>query len=210
LIETGKVTAGDQTTASTLSPTSQAVVSQRVNVALASKGGIGFAKDIISAPYSPSHLNDGLYATGFDNPWIGAGNQSFAGVKLAEPTTIDEIGFQDEFPSRRNAAFIFEYTLDDLGSIPTDSTFGFNPAAIDAKNWQVLDVFQIQDAADTRYLFGFAPIAGVTGVRVRVESSQIQTAISELEVWKAVPEPATGGLAIAGGLGLLVRRWRRR
>ncbi|MDB6170764.1 MAG: hypothetical protein JWL59_75 [Chthoniobacteraceae bacterium] len=210
LIEKGNVTAGDQTTPSTLTPTSQAVVSQRVNVALSSKGGVGFAKDLIAAPYSPSHLNDGLYATGFDNPWIGANNQSFAGIKLAGATTIDEIGFQDEFPNRRNAAFIFEYTLDNLSGTPADPTFGLDPTVIDSKNWQILDVFQIQDTADTRYLFGFTPIAGVTGVRVRVESSQIQTAISELEVWQAVPEPATGGLAIAGGLGLLIRRWRRR
>jgi hypothetical protein len=121
--------------------------------------------------------------------------------------TIDRIGFQDEFPDRRNGAFVLEYTLDDLSGVPANLDLGLDPAAIAAKNWQVLDVLQIQDSADTRHLYSFTPIAGVTGVRVRFESSAAETAISELEVW-AVPEPATGALALSAGLGLLLRRRR--
>jgi hypothetical protein len=85
---------------------------------------------------------------------------------------------------------------------------GLDPTAIDGVNWQVLDVIQIQDNEDTRHLYSFAPIAGVTGVRVRIESSAAETAISEFEVW-AVPEPTTTAFAVAGGLGLLLRRRRR-
>ncbi len=69
---------------------------------------------------------------------------------------IDRIGFQDDFPGRRDGAFIFEYTLDDLSDVPADAELGLDPTAIDGVNWQVLDVIQIQDTEDTRHLYSFA------------------------------------------------------
>ena len=209
--ETGHVSGG---TPSTLSADSEPVVSGRINAALSSNGGVAFAKDFIAGArdFRPFRLNDGFYSDpaagpAAEEPWIAATTDSFAGVKLNLAMTIDRIGFEDEFGNRRNGAFIFEYTKDNLSGVPSDANLGLDPAAIAAKNWQPLDVQQIQDAADTRHLYSFAPIAGVTGVRVRLESSAAEVAISELEVW-AVPEPATGVLACAGTLLLVTVRRR--
>lgn len=213
-VETGHVTGG---TPSTLSSTSAAVVSGRINAALSSNGGLAFAKDYIGPTdprnFRPARLNDGLYADPefggqAQEPWIAATNESFAGVKLSMAMTIDQIGFQTEFPDRRNGAFIFEYTLADLSGVPADADLGLNPGAIAGVAWQPLDVLQIQDTADTRHLYSFAPIQGVTGIRVRFESSAVEVSIAELEVW-AVPEPGTGALTLVAGLGLLFKRRRR-
>jgi hypothetical protein len=211
--ETGQVSGGSP---STLLPTSEPVASGRINAALPSNGGLAFAKDFIGPAdprnFRPLRLNDGLYSDlpeGADQqePWIAATHDSFAGIKLGMAMTIDRIGFEDQFLNRRNGAFILEYTLDDLSAVPTNLDLGLDPSAISAKNWQVLDVLQIQDAADTRHLYSFAPITGVTGLRLRLEATGDQIAISELEVW-AAPEPATAGLVLAGSLPLLLRRRR--
>jgi hypothetical protein len=210
--ETGHVSGG---TPSTLNADTEPVVSGRVNAALSSNGGVAFAKDFIAGArdFRPFRLNDGFYsdpASGpaAEEPWLAGTLDSFAGVKLNLAMTIDRIGFEDEFGSRRNGAFIFEYTRDNLSGVPTDPNLGLDPTAIAAKNWQLLDVQQIQDAADTRHLYSFAPVTGVTGVRIRIESSLAEVGISELEVW-AIPEPATAGLAVLGGFGLLLQRRRR-
>jgi hypothetical protein len=212
--ETGHVTA---TTPSTLDGTSEPQLSGRINAALSSNGGVAFAQNFIAGArdFRPFRLNDGQYSNADvgpagEEPWIAGNFESFAGVKLSAGMTIDRIGLQDEFGGRRNGAFIFEYTLADLSGVPADANLGLDPSATSAASWQLLDVQQIQDvAADTRHLYGFAPIAGVTGVRLRLESSSGEPAISELEVW-GVPEPTTSGLACVGALLLGARRRRSR
>jgi hypothetical protein len=207
--ETGHVTAG---TPSVLDGTSEPQVTGRINGALSANGGVAFAQDFIGGArdFRPFRLNDGQYANpdvgpGGQEPWIAGNLESFAGIKLSMGMTIDRIGFQGEFGARRNGAFIFEYTLDNLSGVPADANLGLNPGAIGAVNWQILDVQQIQDATDVRHLYSFTPIAGVTGVRLRLESSSAETAVSELEVW-AVPEPASAILVLTGALGLVMRR----
>ncbi|MDB6148614.1 MAG: hypothetical protein JWQ44_62 [Chthoniobacter sp.] len=210
--ETGHVTAG---TPSVLDGTSEPQVTGRINGALSANGGVAFAQDFIGGArdFRPFRLNDGQYANpdvgpGGQEPWIAGNLESFAGIKLSMGMTIDRIGFQGEFGARRNGAFIFEYTLDNLSGVPADANLGLNPGAIGAVNWQILDVQQIQDATDVRHLYSFTPIAGVTGVRLRLESSSAETAVSELEVW-AVPEPASAILVLTGALGLVMRRRRQ-
>ncbi len=85
-IETGHVTGG---TPSTLDGTSEAQLSGRVNGALASNGGLAFAKDFIGPNdprnFRPARLNDGLYSDPAEGateeePWIAAGFESSSGV----------------------------------------------------------------------------------------------------------------------------------
>ena len=213
--ETGHVTPG---VPSFLDPSSEPVVSGRSNGALSSKGGLAFAKDFIGPgnprDFRPYRANDGLYADveegppPTEEPWIGGSLNTFFGVKLSGPMTIDRIGIQDEFANRRNGTLTFQYTLDNLDAVPGDFDLGLDPTAIDAKNWQLLDIEDIQDGADTRHLFSFAPIAGVTGVRVVIDSSgAAEFAISEFEVW-TIPEPTIGSLVCAGAWLLGAKRRR--
>ena len=213
-IETGHVTGGSP---STLSPDSEPVVTGRINAALPENGGLAFAQNHIGPgsprDFRPHRANDGLYADApegpppIQEPWIGGTLNSFIGIKLEQPTTIDRIGFEDQFPDRRNGTLTFEYTLDDLGDVPLHPDLGLDPTAIDAKNWQVLDSFLIQDTVDSRHLYSFAALEDVTGVRVSIQSTAAEFAMSELEVW-AVPEPTSGAFLLSGGLLLALARCR--
>ena len=181
-LETGGVTGGAP---STLSPSVH--TDGLTNVALASGGGVAFAQDEISAPYGAPLAIDGLYASGPDFPWIGAANDTFVGVKLAGPATIEKIGFQNHYSGRRDGTYIFQYTTDSFAGIADGGSLGLNPAQAAALDWLPLDVKEIVDAADTRHLYGFDPIENVTGVRLVLQASGAQIGIAELEVWAPLP-----------------------
>ena len=193
-IETGHVSGGAP---STLLNTSEPVSSGRVNVALATRGGTAFAQDFIGPAdprnFRPFRANDGHYADApegappIQEPWIGATLSSFVGVRFSAPVTLDRVGFENQFGARRSGQLIFEYTRDDLSAVPAHVNLGLDPAVINSKAWLPLDLLQIADAVDTRHLYSFAPLTAVTGLRVRINSSAAEFAMSELEAWSAVP-----------------------
>lgn len=189
-IETGHVTGGSP---STLAGSSEALTSGRTNAALAAEGSTMFSQDFIG-PGNPRDFrawraNDGFYADGpegeppIDEPWIAATGVSYLGVKLGEPATIDRIGLENQFANRRQGVLTFEYTTDDLSAVTEDPDLGLLPEEVNAKTWVVIDALEIDDTSDTRHLYGFPAIANVTGVRVRIQSTAAEFAITELEVW---------------------------
>ena len=214
-IETGHVSGG---VPSTLNPATAAMAGGRVNAALAGNGGLAFSQDHIGGSprdFRALRVNDGLYADPaegappVEEPWIGNTLNSSVGIRLATPSTIDHIAFETEFPDRRNGAAILEFTTDDFSGVSLHSEEGLDPAAVAALQWNVIDVFQLADTENTRHLYNFAAIPGVTGVRLRLESNTgAQFAISEMEVW-AVPEPAAAALALSAAMLLTLRQRRR-
>lgn len=203
-IETGHVTGGSP---STLAEDSEPLVGGRVNVALAANGSTMFSQDFIG-PDDPRDFrawraNDGFYADPpegappIDEPWIAAVNTSFLGVKPGAPATIDRIGLENQFGSRRQGILTFEYTTDDFSAITEDPDLGLWPEEVNALTWTVIDALEMDDAADTRHLYSFPALANVTGVRVRIQSTEAQFAITEFEVWAGpVVVPPTEDLRI--------------
>ena len=218
-IEQGQVSG---LTPSTLLATSLPVAQGQNNVALASNGGLAFAQDVINLAdprnFRPFRANDGLYSDApfspaGTEPWIGLGLQSFVGIKFAGAADINRIGFQDEFVSRRNGTITLEYTTDSFGGVGLDANLGLNPAQVAALNWITIDSRLISDTADTRHLYEFATLFGVTGIRMRVDASVsaggsgVQFAVAELEAWgQIIPEPASLSLLMLGSLALGRRR----
>ncbi|HUE97317.1 MAG TPA: hypothetical protein VMN39_11700 [Longimicrobiaceae bacterium] len=216
-IETGQVTGG---TPSTLLPTSIPVAAGQINVAHSENGGLAFAKDHIGPgserDFRPWRANDGFYsdppegAPPIQEPWIGATLESWIGVRLDAPSPIDKIGFETQFPNRRDGAYMIEYTLDDFSGIAANADLGLDPTGVDGLNWELIDVVQIADdalgAGDTRHLYGFSRVDDVTGVRIRIQSGIAEVALSEIEVW-AIPEPSAIAFLVSGALGFaFVRR----
>ena len=196
-LETGMVTGG---TPSTLDPNSEPVLSGRTNLALAEHGGVAFSQDHIGVgsprDFRAYRVNNGFYsdppegAPPIEEPWIGGLTDSYLGVKFPAPVTIDRIGFENEFPGRRNATVYFEYSRDSFDDVLADEEQGLEPAGTAAKTWQLLDIKIINDDANTRHLYSFDALTGVTAVRMRIESSSIEFAVAEMEVWNSV-----GGVA---------------
>ncbi len=192
--ETGQVSGG---VPSTLLSTSEPLSSGRTNVALASQGGTAFAQDFIgpSDPrnFRPFRANDGLYsdvpegAPPVQEPWIGGTLNTFLGARFQAPVTLDRIGLETQFGNRRSAQIVFEYTRDDLSAVAVNASLGLDPAEISAKTWLLLDVISLADAVDTRHLYSFAPVTGVTGIRLRLNSTAAEFSVAELEAWSAVP-----------------------
>lgn len=189
-IETGHVTGGSP---STLAEDSEPLASGRINVALAANGSTMFSQDFIG-PNDPRDFrawraNDGFYADPpegappIDEPWIAATANSFLGVKLGEPATIDRIGLENQFANRRQGILTFEYTTDDFSEVTEDPDLGLWPEEVNALTWTIIDVKEMDDAENTRHLYSFPAIANVTGVRVRIQSTAAEVALTELEVW---------------------------
>ncbi len=181
------------------------------NVAAASAGGLAFAKDCISgyAAHAIDHLNDETY--GNDNSWIGSTDPSFAGVALGGPHMIHAIAFgrsnAGSHDDRYQGTYTLQYTLvDDPDESTADSLWAtianltYTSTQPDSTGW-------------LRHLYNFAPIDGVTGVRILVDGSSpsnTNICFDELEVY-AVPEPGSLALLL-GAMGLAIaasRRFRR-
>ena len=174
------------------------------NVALS---GGAFAKDVLPgyAAHTIPHLKDGIY--GNANSWIGDSLASFAGITFTSATTIDRIAFgRDNTPfyaDRSDGFYLVQYSV-----IP-----GANETTPDT-GWTNIGPLYI-DAADPdralRHEYSFSAVAGATAVRIVTPGAGIGngTAIDELEVYAAVPEPGGVALAFGGMLSLLARRRRR-
>jgi len=195
-VETGQVTGGSP---STLSPESEPLVTGRTNVALAENGGTAFSLNYIGPgnerDFRAYRANDGFYADPpegappIDEPWIAATAASYLGVAFASPTTIDRIGLETQFPSRRSAVLFFEYTTESFDEVLDDPDLGFFPEMVDQLSWTVIDVIEVADDSDTRRLFSFPPVANATAVRLRIQSTAAEFAVTELEAWTSVAAP---------------------
>lgn len=202
-VETGQVTGGSP---STLGPDAEPVTTGRTNVALAANGSTAFSQNYIG-PGNPRDFrayraNDGFYADlpegapPIDEPWIAATTESFLGVRLSSPATIDRIGLENQFQNRRQGVLFFEYTTDDFAGVAEDADLGLNPDEVAAKTWTVIDVVEMNDDADTRRLYRFPAISNVTAVRVRLQSTSAEIAITEFEVWSAPAAPPAADFRI--------------
>ena len=180
------------------------------NIALATNGGVAFAKDLLgNGSFAPTHtipnLNDGIY--GNSNSWIGDSEDSFAGVRFAMPQTIERVAFGRDntggFADRAEGYYIVQYTRasNPDASTPNTSWTDIGPVFIDAA------------AADRalRHEYAFGAIPGVTGLRLITPGNGINTgaAIDELEVY-VIPEPSASLLAVLSGLALIGTRRSRR
>jgi hypothetical protein len=178
------------------------------DVALASNGGTAFAKNVLSgfSIHQIDHLNDGLY--GNDNSWVAASDESFAGIAFDEAYTIGALAFGRDnigsFSDRYGGVYMFQYTrLADPNANTPDSA------------WITFGAVDPSFSESLRHLYEFAPIDGVTGIRILVDDSSLgpgygnYIGIDELEVY-AVPEPTGAALLFSGLLGLLAYVWRKR
>lgn len=185
------------------------------NLAAAANGGTAFAKDCISgfSAHSTDHLNDGVY--GNSNSWIGNSQSNFAGVAFDEPCIIGSLAFGRDnggeattYLDRYQGTYIFQYT-----TTP-------NPNAATPDNqWTSFGAFYLDalfpnTTNETRHLYEFDAISGVTGVRILTCSDGADfasyTCIDEIEVYAAVPEPGTLAMAALGMIGVIAYAWRKR
>ena len=171
------------------------------DIALKSSGGTAFAENLLPgfAAHSIAHLNDGTY--GNSNSWIGSTPSTFCGIAFSQPTTISYLGFGRDnlanddnggpYDDRYAGAYVFQYTQvpDPNASTPEADWTSFGSFALDT------DATAWGDGSNTylRHLYQFSPIAGVTGVRLLLDTvNGNNIAIDELEAYG--PAPAwTGG-----------------
>lgn len=178
------------------------------NIALDANGAIAFAKDLIgNGSFSPTHaipnLNDGIY--GNANSWIGETEDSFAGVRFANPQEIRGVAFgrdnTAQFGDRADGYYLIQYTTVSSpdASTPDSSWNNIGPAFLDASD----------PNRALRHEYSFAPVSGATGLRIITPGVGLTSgrAIDELEIY-AVPEAGSAALACVG-VAMLFRRRRR-
>jgi len=184
------------------------------NLALASNGGVAFAKDLLgNGSFAPTHtipnINDGLY--GNQDSWIGNSDNSFIGVKLPSLSLVDSVawgrdngGEANAFTDRTLGVFTLQYTT---VANPNELTLDSDWITIGTLDYTNL-VFGNKSA---RHLWGIDPVLA-TGLRLIVPGNGIGSgnAIDEFEVFgvSVIPEPATMSLLALGAL-VMGRRRRR-
>jgi len=184
------------------------------NLALASNGGVAFAKDLLgNGSFAPTHtipnINDGLY--GNQDSWIGNSDNSFIGVKLPSLSLVDSVawgrdngGEANAFTDRTLGVFTLQYTT---VANPNELTLDSDWITIGTLDYTNL-VFGNKSA---RHLWGIDPVLA-TGLRLIVPGNGIgsDNAIDEFEVFgvSVIPEPATMSLLALGAL-VMGRRRRR-
>ena len=215
----------------TAQPTLQSVqgtLNAATDVALASNGGVAFAQDQLGSANSAANVNDGVF--GNNNCWIAGNQSSFVGVAFNKAYTISSLAFGRDNTGadsdRTQGTYIFQYT-----------TIANPNASTPDADWTSFGGFYLDNTypnttSSYRKLYTFAPISGVTGVRIEVDSdwyvSDLSTdgglsgltqssansadyvAIDELEAYAAVPEPCAAVLLAAGLAGLVVYGCRKR
>ncbi len=156
------------------------------NLALASKGAVAFAKDLLPG-YAPTHtipnLNNGTY--GNSSSWIGNSLNSFCGINLgATPVTVGGLAFGRDntggFTDRTLGTYTVQYT-----TVPNPS------AATPEGSWTTLaslvysgagTPFFAQPPRRHRYEF---PAVQATGIRLICPGNGIGTGscVDELELY---------------------------
>ncbi len=136
------------------------------DIALASKGGVAFAQDQLSSSNSAANVNDGVY--GNNSCWIAGNQSSFVGVAFNKAYTISDLAFGRDnsgaYSDRYQGTYIFQYT-----------TIANPNASTPDADWTSFGGFYLDSVYPNttnnyRHLYNFAPISGVTGVRIEVDS----------------------------------------
>jgi hypothetical protein len=157
------------------------------DIALASNGGVAFAQDQLSSSNSAANVNDGVY--GNSSCWIAGNQSSFVGVAFNKASTISSLAFGRDntgaMTDRYQGTYIFQYTT-------TPNPNASTPAA----DWTSFGGFYLDSVYPNttnnyRHVYTFAPISGVTGVRIEVDSD-----------WYVSSFASGGGGAIGVGGGL--------
>jgi hypothetical protein len=137
------------------------------DIALASNGGVAFAQDQLDASNGAANVNDGVY--GNNSCWIAGNQSSFVGVAFNKAYTISALAFGRDntgaYGDRYQGTYIFQYTT-------TPNPNASTPAA----DWWSFGSFYLDSVYPNttnnyRHLYNFAPISGVTGVRIEVDSN---------------------------------------
>lgn len=193
------------------------------DVALTSNGGTAFAKNLLSGytAHSIAHLNDGIY--GNSNSWIGSTTATFAGVAFNRPYTISSLAFGRDnnahdynggpYNDRYAGMYVFQYTQtsNPNANTPDAQWTSFGSFALDNNS----STWGDGSATYLRHVYQFDPIAGVTGVRVLLDTANGDNiCIDELEV-NSVPESGTlpiaaVGIVLIGCYFCCWHRWRRK
>ena len=152
------------------------------NLALASRGAVAFAKDLLPG-YAPTHtipnLNNGT--SGNPSSWIGNSFNSFCGISLgAAPVTVAGLAFGRDntggFTDRTSGTYTIQYT-----TVPNPT------AATAAASWTTLGTLTYAAASpplfnlpSRRHRYDF-PAISATGVRMICSTSGI--CVDELELY---------------------------
>ncbi len=172
------------------------------DLALASKGSVAFAKDLLgNGVYAPTHtipnLNNGTYGNG--SSWIGNTNNSFCGVKIsATPVTVRSIAFGRDntgtYADRTLGLYTLQYTTDASASASTPDA-----------SWTTIGTLSYDSAGgganfaapSKRHRFNFSAV-DATALRLIAPGNGISTGtcIDEIEIYAqagtvVVPQPLT-------------------
>ena len=139
-------------------------------------GRPAFAKDELGGTHLAAKINDRAY--GNPSSWIGAGLQSFVGVKLGStPVAINRVAFSrdhtDGFGDRVAAEYVVQYTtVPDPGAATPDAAW----VTVGSVTY-----FGAFANPNRRTLYGFAEVQA-TGLRIVTRSVGLPVAIDELEI----------------------------
>lgn len=149
------------------------------NLAAPAAGSTPFAKDSLQpgGQHDFPKLNDQIY--GNTNSWIGNSANTFAGISFASPQTIASIawgrdngGEAQVFVDRADGPYTVQYT-----TVPNPNQFTPDSAWISFPTI----VYPNVAVSALRHRYNFAPVSGVTGVRIA--GLNAPTAIDEIELY---------------------------
>ncbi|HEX2750428.1 MAG TPA: lamin tail domain-containing protein, partial [Verrucomicrobiales bacterium] len=172
------------------------------DLALASKGAVAFAKDLLgNGAYAPTHtipnLNNGTY--GNASSWIGDTANSFCGISLgATPVTLRSIAFGRDntagFTDRSLGLFTLQYTTVANPSAATPDASWTN---IGTLNYQSAGGGNNFTAPSRRHRFNFTAVSA-TGIRLTCPGAGLGTGscVDEIELYEQAgtvftPSPLT-------------------
>jgi hypothetical protein len=158
-------------------------------------GGTGIQLNNLGgyADWGADNVFDGDYDVTPGAAWLSQTPDSWVGVALASPAQIYRVAVSSNNGTTPYGRTIGEYRL----QYTTDATVN------GSSTWTELGVWNVPTTQMRRAVFEFTPVANVTGVRVRVNRSDIKTiAIDEIEVY-------TDGTAPNAYIGVPDSTWAR-
>ncbi len=198
------------------------------NIALASNGSTPFAASEFGSPHFTSNLNDGLY--GNNESWLRNINVTYEGTENNNPAIfVMETWAGIDLPLTDGTTYNLTQVAwgRDNDGVKTDRWAGkyrlqYTTNAVvnygNAGTWITIGDIELQGPATVgyspwlRHLYNIStslnqPIAA-TGFRIQIDNANNgdQVIIDELELYTAIPEPASAMLLSLGAAMLLRRR----